>query len=765
MNKAISDGLTLMPRPFEDGLKYWSTENGLSGQATYDKANYANLIAADTDFGTCFELRPPSGFEKLRYTKETPIRTGLYLRVRIRVKLISGPLPSLRIGGYAGAAGGAHLSSVQAYGPVVKISSYGEVVEVTAIVGSGGRHGVDMVWGREAVFGHFGLDISGGQGSTLRIENIEISDITSAYHRDMLDIVDVIDYGAIPDGITDCTKAFEAADADADGRTILVPDGTYFIQNSITMGSEIRFQGQLRMPDQALLLLTRNFDFPTYASAMGDEEVGLQKAIQALFNFTDHDTLDLRGRRIELKKPLDVRAATVNKTEFATARTIRNGNLNCVSSPDWEDEVATEEADYTADDPWKLTNVSNIHAIARGSLITGAGVGREVYVKEIDTKKNEIELSAKLFGPAQRQIYTFTRFKYALDFSGFDKLQRFRLDNIHFFGNGRASGVMLAREGIVFQINDCVFMKSKDRCITSSGTGCAGLQIDRCQFLSNEQDLPAINRKSIVFNTNSNDVKIRDNRAVRYLHFGVLLGAGAIISANHFFQGDGESAGYRTAGLVFTEGNLKSTIIGNYIDNCWIELTNEHDQNPAYTGGNSFGGVTISGNHFTSLGSNTAMHFLRIKPFGSDHFVKGITVADNVFKKSSGPNLDRVDYVDTSYATLDNNRFEDIIFAGNSFFGVTNTTANPAIAQFDITSASDTWQMNMGDRLPFKGRIRNFTDIAANGRLSDANGTAVYRFPNTGISGSGATTAVLYWGTRVKGKVNGSVRCDQISSG
>jgi hypothetical protein len=38
-------------------------------------------------------------------------------------------------------------------------------------------------------------------------------------------------------------------------------------------------------------------------------------------------------------------------------------------------------------------------------------------------------------------------------------------------------------------------------------------------------------------------VKIRDNRAVKFLHFGVMGGPGNIVSGNHFFQGDDETAG------------------------------------------------------------------------------------------------------------------------------------------------------------------------------------------------------------------------------
>ncbi len=45
------------------------------------------------------------------------------------------------------------------------------MVEVSAIVGSGRRDGVDMAWGRNSAFGHFGLDLIGDNGGSIRIEN------------------------------------------------------------------------------------------------------------------------------------------------------------------------------------------------------------------------------------------------------------------------------------------------------------------------------------------------------------------------------------------------------------------------------------------------------------------------------------------------------------------------------------------------------------------------------------------------------------------
>ena len=160
---------------------------------------------------------------------ETPILPGCYLRVRARIKALAGNLPDVRIAAFAGDAGGDALPGVTTVGPQVTLTTYGEVVEVSAIVGTGQRTGVDMVWGPEAVFGHFGIDLAGPSGGVVRIDDIEIEDVSRFFLRDVIATVDVRDFGAIGDGVTDDHAAFEAADTAAQGREMIVPAGTYFL--------------------------------------------------------------------------------------------------------------------------------------------------------------------------------------------------------------------------------------------------------------------------------------------------------------------------------------------------------------------------------------------------------------------------------------------------------------------------------------------------------------------------------------------------------
>ncbi|TAG26700.1 MAG: right-handed parallel beta-helix repeat-containing protein, partial [Rhodobacterales bacterium] len=329
------------------------------------------------------------------------------------------------------------------------------------------------------------------------------------------------------------------------------------------------------------ITLTRNFDLDTYGQAFGSEIEGFRRALQALFFFTDHVTLDLSGRRVDMSEPIDV-AALTGLTDFSNRRVIRNGQLNAVGGPAGATTEVTSVATYSLAATTTLTGVANIASIPVGALVIGTGVGREVYVKSKNVGAGTLELSQPLWGAVGTRPYTFRRFRYMLDFSGFQQLSRFEIEDMEFNCVGNCSGVMLPLSGSTQRFVSCTFNRPLDRGITSIGAGCQGMFVDMCQFLSNEQSIPAVARTTIAMNVQANDVKLRNNRIVRFAHFAVVNGTGHLIHANHFFQGDTEVAGVRRAGLIFTQTNVSTVVTGNYIDNCFIEWGNEHDPTPEF---------------------------------------------------------------------------------------------------------------------------------------------------------------------------------------
>lgn len=759
MNKAITDGLVLMPTPFSAGLNVWSSGDGTPGSDTYAGSGNGAFVPADQDFAGCLEIAKIASLTKLRYFGETTVLPGCYLRVTARVKAVSGALPAVRIAGWPGGSGGALVAGLPQFGPTTQLTTYGQVVEIKAIIGTGLRTGVDMVW-KNAIFGHFGLDLTGPNGGVVRIDDISIEDVTSVFIRNMMAMVDVRDYGAVGNGVTDDTAAFNAADAAANGREVLVSAGTYYIGSDIAFQNRVRFEGTVTTPASAHFILQKNFDYPTYVQAFGNEETAFRKAYQALLNFSDHEGLDLGGRRIGLSAPIDMQACEPDKTTFATRRVIRNGQFEPIAGTAWNDTVVTSQATYSAGTPLTLTGVVNVANIPVGSLVTGNGVGREVYVNAVNIGAQTVTLSAELYDSVGTQVFTFRRYKYLLDFSGYADLSSFVIADVEFQCNGIASGIMLARQGLIFHMRDCFMTKPKDRGITSIGSGCQGMLIDRCQFLSNEQSLDVSLRTTIAMNTNANDVKIRENRIVLFKHFCVLGGTGSTIVGNHWFHGDQTTLGVRKGGIIITTPSCMTTITGNYIDNNFIEWTNEHDATPNFLSQYSFSGLTITGNICVVINVAPQFNWLVIKPYGTGHYIHGLTVTNNVFRALNG-SINRIERVDTTFASLDLNRMRNITFVGNVFEGVTEEIRNPLNMVHTQSTLDRIWIADTTTYLPFDGRARFVDSVVPVNRLVTASNGTVYEAPYV-VPEFGATKKQfqVIFATPCTGTVRCQVRMD-----
>ncbi|MCR8547851.1 right-handed parallel beta-helix repeat-containing protein [Salipiger sp. P9] len=761
MNKAVTDGVVFMPTPFSEGLDVWSRGDGTPGSDTYDGLATAAYVPADADFAGCLEIQKTEGTQKLRYMGDTPILPGCYLQVTARIKAVSGVMPAVRIAGWAGRPNGTQVTGLDTTGDSVQLTSYGEAVEVTAIVGGGARNGVDMVWGTEPSFGHFGIDLTGSNGGVVRVDDIEIVDITSVFLRDMMNWVDVRDYGSVGDGVTDNSAAFEAADAAADGRKILVPDGTYRLASSVTLEHHVEFQGKLLMPADAILSMTKDFHLSAYVDAFGgDEEQALKKGLQSLMNNADHESFDLSGRRVSLYEPLDVQAAVNNRDTYAQRRVLRNGQIRAESSGTWTKQSVTSIATYSANNKWELTNVGNVANIPVGSLVESSGVGREIYVKSRNVGAQTLSLSQPLYDAEGTQNYTFTRFQYLLDFSGFTKLEKFEIEDVEFQCSELASGVMLPPSGPVNVIRNCVFNRPSDRGITSIGEGCQGLLVDHNQFISAEGGLTTQNRSSVALNTNANDVKIRNNRASQFRHFAVVSGANGVIANNHFFQGDSSDAGTRSAGIVLCLKATNTTISGNYVDNCFIEWTNEREPDPDFISGFGFSGLSVTNNVF--LCSNVAdwFSFIVVKPYGQNNRVNGLNVSGNLFR-SVGGTIKRVERVDNSFADLDLSAMRNVYVSNNTYLNIQNGSSNPLLVTHAQNTHAQTWVVTTDSRLPFNGYAMEVSSLVLRSRPRDTNNVSKYVTPYTSTrEGSGQNLVHAIWPEPILGDLTMLVRMD-----
>ena len=284
--------------------------------------------------------------------------------------------------------------------------------------------------------------------------------------------------------------------------------------------------------------------------------------------------------------------------------------------------------------------------------------------------------------------------------------------------------------------------------------------VDRCQFNSNETADDVQDRTTIAMNTNANDVKIRDNRIMMFRHFAVIGGSTTLMTGNHWFQGDTRQNGVRTGGVVFTSPNTSSIVSGNYIDNNFIEWTNEHSSEPALGNQFSFGGMTINNNIFFASNVAASFKFIVIKPYGIGHFIHGFSVMGNVFRSINGY-IDGVEKVDTTFADLEFTRMRMVNFSGNAFHGVSQEVYNPAFLEHTQETAASTWTAETEPFLPFLGRARYVDSVCIDGVLLNSSNGAEYISPSVATAqGSTKRNINLTWGKSVKGTARFTVRMD-----
>jgi len=210
---------------------------------------------------------------------------------------------------------------------------------------------------------------------------------------------------------------------------------------------------------------------------------------------------------------------------------------------------------------------------------------------------------------------------------------------------------------------------------------------------------------------------------------------------------------------VLTRTNNRGTISGNYIDNCFIEWGNEHDQAPDFSSEFSFSALSITGNVFLASDMAPWFTYITVKPHGPGHFLNGMIVTGNTFRAIGA--IDRVETVDTSFADLDYDRVRNITFAENSFHNVDIHAESPLVMEHAEPSPASTWVVTPAPRLPFGAWAQAVESVLPEGALRDGGGNAVHVAPYfEAQQGPERDRINLRWPQAVSGKVILRVRID-----
>jgi hypothetical protein len=166
--------LDLTPPGFAEGLEDWSRGDGTPDSPSYEAVPHARLIPADPDFGQCLELRKVEPVQRLRYKGELPIQPGCRVEIAVRLKVLAGPLPMVRIAAWPGGAPGVRIDDLPSTGPAMPVRAAGAVETFSGVIGCAPGPGVDLVWDRRPLYAHVGIDILGLNGTVLRVENLSV---------------------------------------------------------------------------------------------------------------------------------------------------------------------------------------------------------------------------------------------------------------------------------------------------------------------------------------------------------------------------------------------------------------------------------------------------------------------------------------------------------------------------------------------------------------------------------------------------------------
>ena len=447
-----------------------------------------------------------------------------------------------------------------------------------------------------------------------------------------------------------------------------------------------------------------------------NHDLALAAALKDLFSVGTSSTLDLEGVTLTLSRPMDVALAAGIKKSTTFCR-ITNGILTV--NKDIPNQSLTKQGGFAASAV--TITLADTKGITRGMHISGPGLSRETYVTEV-INGTEIGINTYAISAQSNQQYTFTKFAYLLDFSGFDQLTKLNIDHVNFSLNGMISGMMLGNDGIGNHIENNWFVDPKNRGITDFNGGAKGISINNNEMTSNDDAYQNPQRYPIGITISNNDAKIRSNRIARFRHAIVIHGGGALIVGNHWWQGTSDE---RTAGLVFTGRRVKGLVDGNYIDNSWIELSNES----AAANTTPIGRISIVGNHFTSAWQHAdaaKFSWIRIAPYTVNAPVGGILVTGNTFISLQIYVL-RSESVDNTHGSVDLTKFEDVYFSDNTWEKVTNRTYNPITVKKEIPQGQETSTVvfQTENQVPFGAQINAVTAVGLN-NMRYADGTEAF---------------------------------------
>jgi|GEM_PF-1241221 len=431
-----------------------------------------------------------------------------------------------------------------------------------------------------------------------------------------------------------------------------------------------------------------------------DNKAKVQEAFNVLLNSGRYTELDMEGRRVAIDGVMDFGAIWEGKPSQGI-KTVRNGWFSALTDMSSPSNFTRNVTTTIGKD---VINISSTDGIAPGMYVSGPAVPRETYIVSVgEDGLGTARINTHAWRTVKDAVHRFQEFDYMFDFKNVSGLSNFRFHNITFDALNKISIIRGPQSGSTMTLSHCILHQPKMRGITFWTSGGSNLQMDNCQGVANKTDrgLPPEERVGVFCTVTTNDCKFRGNYVWQFKHTLVLHGSGNVIVGNHFWQGKNPESEVgpfdtRTASIILTSANNKTNITGNYIDNSWIELANDNTTDLNWPLG---GGVTITGNQFTTVSRIGTYGFIALAPYKPNSSCARISVIGNVFKNVYGGAfgaivpMEKADVIivpQGSYGSIDHTQVSQIYWRSNNYGQVKKETASELTVEKFVPAGSET---------------------------------------------------------------------------
>lgn len=453
-----------------------------------------------------------------------------------------------------------------------------------------------------------------------------------------------------------------------------------------------------------------------------DATEGLKLALKDLFTL-NYYALDLEGRQVRVSSSLvmDVVTGLTTKVEW---KRIHNGEIYLTDDFSTNSPTSTGTVTAAVTGGSDVATVASTAALAKGMEVSGTDIPRATYIKSIDSA-TQFTMTRKSISNGPSRTITWKKHAFLFDFLNFSRLSRFTFSNIYFNLREEGSGYRSSADEDIVEFKDCRFVSPETYGICQYNEG-GGITIDGCDFLCNDAaiDPPDRTRIAVVMN---GDCRVINNRTAYFRHAFVIDGGSTQFIGNHPFAGAGSGPTGHMANVIYMRSG-NHVISANYIDNGWIEFSNEAF---GYNSGAPAGGGIICGNRFTTKSDDAAEAFIVIKPMRSSTPIERMIIEGNGFQPLLSGGSIALNYptaVDTSNGTIDAATSDQIIMRNNTFNNVA-AQADPAKVKVNIGSGT-TVTAGFANKLPFGLAPKFMTSVTVIGSATVGN------VRSTGVSGN-----------------------------